>query len=74
MNNVLSADLPYRLYNLEEMANLTKTFNAKPTLVPTGIKCKLEKDKYLELSLRSSSPLKYWLIMANSVGKHYFLS
>lgn len=40
----------------------------KPTLISTGMKCKLNSDQYLELSIRSSSPLKYWLILANGVG------
>lgn len=53
-------------YNLDDIAKLTK--EARPTLVPTGIKCKLDKGTYLELAIRSSSPLKYWLILANSVG------
>ena len=56
------------LLTLEQMANLTKVTKAKPTLVPTGIKCSLDKNTYLELSVRSSCPLKYWLILANSVG------
>lgn len=55
-------------YTLDEIALITKDTKAKPTLVPTGIKCKLEPDTYLELSVRSSCPLKYWLILANSVG------
>ena len=37
-------------------------------MVPTGIKCQLDSDCYLELSVRSSCPLKYWLILANGVG------
>ena len=45
-----------------------KQVGVKPTLVPTGMKCKLAKNEYLELSVRSSTPLKHWLIMANSVG------
>ena len=45
------------ILNLEEVAAITKKTKAKPTLVP-----------YLELSVRSSCPLKYWLILANSVG------
>lgn len=53
---------------LEEMAAMTKETGAKPTLVPTGVKCKLDPGTYLEISLRSSTPLKYWLFMANSVG------
>lgn len=56
------------LLTLEQMANLTKVTKAKPTLVPTGIKCSLDKNTYLELSVRSSCPLKYWLVLANSVG------
>ena len=53
---------------LDEMGDLTKSLGAKPTLVPTGVKAKLDPGTYLELSVRSSCPLKYWLIMANSVG------
>ena len=40
----------------------------KPTLVPTGMKCKLDSGYYLELSVRSSTPLNSWLLLANSVG------
>lgn len=57
-----------RALTLDEMAALTKTLKAKPTLVSTGMKCQLEPDTYLELSVRSSCPLKYWLILANGVG------
>ena len=53
---------------LDEMAAITKAEKIKPTLVPTGVKCYLEPGYYLELSVRSSTPLKYWLILANSVG------
>ena len=53
---------------LDEMAALTKKSEAKPTLVSTGMKCKLDPGTYLELSVRSSCPLKYWLVLANSVG------
>ena len=53
---------------LDEMAALTKATQAKPTLVPTGVKCYLDEGCYLELSVRSSSPLKYLLVLANSVG------
>lgn len=55
-------------YTLDEMSELTKFKKAKPTLVSTGMKCKLDPGTYLELSVRSSSPLKYWLILANGVG------
>ena len=64
----LDADPAKEIYNLDQMAVLTKTAKAKPTLVPTGIKCQLDEGTYLELSVRSSCPLKYWLILANSVG------
>ena len=53
---------------LSEIAGLTKYTGAKPTLVPTGIKCQLDNGNYLELSVRSSCPLKHWLILANSQG------
>lgn len=54
--------------SLDELAAITKKLQAKPTLVTTGVKCFLPGDCYLELSVRSSCPLKNWLIMANSVG------
>ena len=55
-------------FTLSDMALVTKDFRAKPTLVPTGIKCEMSDDFYLELSVRSSCPLKHWLILANGVG------
>lgn len=55
-------------YTLAEMASFTKELKTKPTLVPTGIKCSLDPDTYLELSVRSSTPLKHWVILANGVG------
>lgn len=54
--------------SLNDLSALTKTTKVKPTLVSTGIKCALEPNTYLELSVRSSTPLKHWLILANSVG------
>ena len=54
--------------NLDSIAYITKKTKARPTLVPTGVKCYLEEDTYLELAIRSSGPLKHWLIMGNSVG------
>ena len=57
-----------RPHTLEEIATLTKCLKIKPTLVSTGVKCHLEEGYYLELSVRSSTPLKYWMILANSVG------
>lgn len=54
--------------NLKTMAKLTKESGFRPTLIPTGIKCKMPKDYYLQLSVRSSAPLKHWLILANGTG------
>lgn len=58
----------HHIYTLDEVAAITKKTKAKPILVSTGMKCKLDPGTYLELSVRSSSPLKYWLVMANGVG------
>ena len=54
--------------SLENMAELTKQADFRPTLVSTGMKCKLAPGTYLELSVRSSTPLKYWIMLANGVG------
>ena len=53
---------------LDVAAAAIKAANAKVSLVSTGMKCKLEDGTYLELSVRSSCPLKHWLILGNSVG------
>ena len=53
---------------LTEMAHFTKQLKIKPILIPTGIKCSLDPNTYLELSVRSSTPLKHWIILANGVG------
>lgn len=72
VNHIKTLDNQYTTYistlNLKEVATLTKTLGAKPTLVSAGVKCQLDPGYYLELSPRSSTPLKYWLVMANSVG------
>ena len=54
---------------LDEISQITKTSKLKPTLVSTGMKCHMEDNQYLEISVRSSCPLKNWLIMANGSGK-----
>ena len=56
------------IFDLDTVAKMTKSLKAKPTLVSTGVKCQLPSNTYLELSVRSSCPLKYWLILANGVG------
>lgn len=53
---------------LKDVALWTKSSGIKPTLVSTGVKCIMEPDQYLELMARSSTPLKYWLIVANAPG------
>ena len=53
---------------LSDVNAFTKRFHARPSLVSTGVKCHLAPGTYLELSVRSSTPLKYWLILANSIG------
>lgn len=54
--------------SLEEVATLTKQTGFKPTLVSTGYKAYMDEGYALHLYVRSSTPLKYWLIMANSTG------
>lgn len=54
--------------SFDEMAKFTKSHQFKPTLVPTGVKAYIPPGSYLQLSVRSSCPLKSWLILANGVG------
>ena len=56
------------IHSLSEAAFNIKIEDMRPTLVSTGVKCKLDPGTYLELSVRSSTPLKYLLILANGVG------
>jgi dUTP pyrophosphatase len=53
---------------MDLLSQFTKKTGFKPTLVSTGVKCKLDLDTYLQLSVRSSLPLKHWLVLANGVG------
>ena len=55
-------------YDLNTAATFIKKYQKKITLVPTGIKAKMPDDWYLQLSVRSSLPLKHWLILGNGVG------
>ena len=71
MSNVMAMcehTIPTGQITLDALAEITKATGAKPTLVSTGVKCYLEEGRYLELSVRSSTPLKYWLVLANGVG------
>ena len=56
------------IYTLEQMKQLTKTTGCKPTLVSIGMKCQLEPHTYLKIVPRSSTPLKYWLVIVNGEG------
>ena len=53
---------------MDLLSKFTKKSGFKPTLVSTGVKCKLDPRTYLQLSVRSSLPLKHWLVLANGVG------
>lgn len=59
---------PIQPLTLTDVANLTGKYKNRPTLVSTGMKCKLDPSTYLELSVRSSTPLKHWIVLANGVG------
>lgn len=59
---------PIQPLTLTDVANLTGKYKNRPTLVSTGMKCKLDLGTYLELSVRSSTPLKHWIVLANGVG------
>ena len=63
-----STDWNHADLTFDELKTITKGTGLKPILVPTGIKCALDPDKYLEISVRSSTPLNNWLILANGVG------
>lgn len=56
------------LIDIDTLDKYTSALKAKPTLVPTGVCCKLDEGTYLEVMLRSSTPLKYWLIQPNAPG------
>lgn len=68
INNLFQGMANAPILSLSELAALTKRTKAKPTLVSTGVKCYLQDNQYLELSVRSSTPLKYWLVLVNGVG------
>lgn len=55
-------------FSLDDIAKITKENKIKPILVPTGIKCKMKDNQYLQIAVRSSLPLKHWLVLANGIG------
>lgn len=54
--------------DLNQMKALVKAAGTKLTLVPTGVKCKLENDQVLHLYIRSSCPLNHYLFLGNGTG------
>ncbi len=54
--------------DLDLVKELVKKTGTRMTLIPTGVKVKLEENQKLELFIRSSTSLRAYLIMANSVG------
>ena len=54
-------------YDFESAVHITIP-SGKVALIPTGIKCKIDKGYYLLLALRSSIPMKKGLMLANGVG------
>lgn len=68
LQSILGEEDENKPIDLNRLAALTKATKAKPTLIPTGYKCRLLPNQYLKLVIRSSSPLKYWLVLANSEG------
>ena len=65
MGNYVAKRIPY---GLEDLKRIAKSTGLRPSLIPTGVKCQLDPDKYLELSVRSSTPLYGWIVLANGVG------
>ena len=68
MSERMWANKSVHVPSLNDAAAIIKEAKAKVTLVSTGMKCQLDKGTYLELSVRSSCPLKHWLVLGNSVG------
>ena len=58
-----------KMFYCDKSTDFIKKTSRLTTLVPTGIKCKLDPGTYLELSVRSSTPLKTGLMLANGVGR-----
>lgn len=68
LNNELLLSNNPEPYTLNEISAMTKMHGIKPTLVPTGIKAYIPREMYLQIQVRSSLPLKHWLIQANAPG------
>ena len=55
-----------KAFTLEEVAEITK--GNRPTIVRTGMKVKIPEDMVCVVVPRSTSSVKYWLKMSNSIG------
>ena len=58
----------YDFINPERIEIPPYTLGSKPTLVPTGVKVKMQDDEWLMLVNRSSNPKKKNLVIPNSLG------
>lgn len=57
---------PFNSY--KEFGNDIDLSQMKPVLVPTGLKVRMPGNEYLQLTCRSSNPLKRSLVIPNGVG------
>lgn len=62
----LNKKLEDREYTLDELNSLTKGY--RPTIVRTGMKVKMPDNYVCILIPRSSTALKYWMQLGNSLG------
>lgn len=60
--------LPSIWHTLFKHDHFAPTKGITPILVPTGIKAYMQEDEYLQLTNRSSNPLKHFLVLPNGVG------
>ena len=58
----------YDFYNPEKIDIPPYLLGDNPTLVPTGVKVKMQDDEFLMLVNRSSNPKKKKLVIPNSMG------
>lgn len=57
---------PFNSY--KDFAKAIDLSQMKPVLVPTGLKVQMPENEYLQLTCRSSNPLKRSLVIPNGVG------
>ncbi|MDO4670545.1 MAG: dUTP diphosphatase [Aerococcus sp.] len=66
VKNVAKNWAPFRTY--KDFGESIDPEAMKPTLVPTGLKAYMPENEYLQLTCRSSNPLKRNLMLPNGVG------